>query len=191
VAGIAAIRAIVLARTWWFRPSERLVWIADVVDPAPDERVLELGCGRGDLIALLAERAPRGKLVGVDPSPTMIAAATRRNRAAVESGLVCLQTADLRDADLGTGRFDVVVSVNVRTFLTPPAPEWDVVARVLAPEGRVLVAFSPMSRCAERPVLDAVDRLAGERHLGVGMVHRARTGQVDSVAVELRRHPRG
>ena len=77
--------------------SARLSWAAGVVAPRPGERVLEVGCGHGVLVALLAERA--GEVVGVDRSPTMVTAAGRRNRAAVEGGRVRLQAAALHEAE--------------------------------------------------------------------------------------------
>jgi ubiquinone/menaquinone biosynthesis C-methylase UbiE len=166
--------------------SARLGWAAGVVAPRPGERVLEVGCGHGVLVALLAERA--GEVVGVDRSPTMVTAAGRRNRAAVEGGRVRLQAAALHEADLGPHPFDVVVSFNVRA-LSDPAQEvtWDVVSRVLAPAGRVVVAFSVMTPGVEDDVVAAVARLAGDRGLAVAAVHRGETAPFASAAVELRR----
>lgn len=166
--------------------SERLAWTADVVAPSPSDRVLEVGCGHGVLAALLAARLTTGVVVGVDRSATMTAAATRRNRAAVDAGRVRLVTATLTDAGLDEA-FDVVVSFNVRAFWTPPAPEWDVVDRVLAPGGRVVVAFSVMGPGAEIPIEESLVRLAGERGFRPAGVHRGRTAPTESVAVELRR----
>jgi cyclopropane fatty-acyl-phospholipid synthase-like methyltransferase len=166
--------------------SSRLTWAAGVVAPQPGERVLEVGCGHGVLVALLADRA--GEVLGVDRSPTMVTAAGRRNRAAVEAGRVRLQAAALSDADLGAEPFDAVVSFNVRV-LHDPAQEaaWDVVDRVLAPTGRVVVAFSVMTPEAEDDVAATVARLAGTRGLVVSAVHRGRTTPIPSAAVELRR----
>ena len=169
------------------RAAERLVWMADIVDPAPNERVLEVGCGHGVLLALLAERAPCGLIVGIDRSPKMLAAAARRNRAAAERGLVRLHAAALSDVDLEPDSFDVVVSFNVRAFWTPPAPEWDVVARVLVPGGRALVGFSVMEPGMAWPVLDAVTRLAAERGLHLALVYRGETSPTPSVAIEVRK----
>ncbi|WP_116451188.1 class I SAM-dependent methyltransferase [Blastococcus litoris] len=167
--------------------SERLAWTAGLVDLGPGERALEVGCGHGVLLGLLAGRLTTGEAVGVDRSPTMVAAAARRNRAAVEDGRVRLAAADLTDAELGVRPFDVVVSFNVRAFWTPPAPEWDVVDRVLAPDGRVLVAFSVMAPGADGPVEDAVRELAGQRGLRPVRSHRGATAPIASAAVELRR----
>jgi SAM-dependent methyltransferase len=167
--------------------SERLRWAAELVAPSPGDRVLEVGCGHGVLVSLLAERLATGVVVGVDRSPTMVAAASRRNGTAVREGRVRLLAAPLLDADLGGQEFDVVVSFNVRAFWTPPAPEWDVVARALSPSGRVLVAFSLMDGEVPAAVVDGLSRPAGERGLAATAVHRGTTHPYPSAAVELRR----
>ena len=168
------------------RASERIAWAAEVVAPAETDRVLEVGCGHGVLLSLLAARVPAGEAVGVDRSATMIAAAARRNADAVATGRVRLITAALTSAELGGTPFDVVVSFDVRAFWTPPAVEWDVVARVLRPGGRVVVAFSLMSADAFGPVTAAITRLARDRGIGQVAVHRGATSPYESVAVELR-----
>lgn len=169
------------------RPSERLTWAAEVVAPAQTDRVLEVGCGHGVLLSLLAARVPAGEVVGVDRSAKMTAAAGRRNADAVAAGRVRLLTAALTSADLGEAPFDVVVSFDVRAFWTPPAVEWDVVGRALRPGGRVVVAFSLMTADASGPVTAALAGLAGGRGFEQVAVHRGATSPYGSVAVELRR----
>ncbi|MGY2127355.1 class I SAM-dependent methyltransferase [Blastococcus sp. SYSU DS0617] len=168
------------------RASERLAWAAGIVAPGDADRVLEVGCGHGILVSLLAARVPRGQVVAVDRSATMTAAAHRRNADAVAQGRVRLVTSTLLDADLGTTPFDVVTSFDVRAFWTPPAPEWDVVRRLLVPGGRVVVAFSVMGPGAEDRIRTAVRRLAGERGLAEHAVHRAGDLPTPSAAIELR-----
>jgi ubiquinone/menaquinone biosynthesis C-methylase UbiE len=46
---------------------------------APDENVLEVGCGSGWLAALVAEQVPEGRVVGMDISDEMVRRARRRN----------------------------------------------------------------------------------------------------------------
>ena len=168
------------------RASERLAWAAEVVAPAETDRVLEVGCWHGVLVSLLAERATGGEVVGVDRSSTMTAAAGRRNADAVAAGRVRLVTAPLTVADLGAAPFDVVVAFDVRAFWTPPAPEWDVVRRLLAPGGRVVVAFSVMTPGADDRIRATVGRLAGERGFTEHAVHRAATAPTPSAAIEWR-----
>lgn len=166
--------------------SERLAWAAEVIDPAPGDRILEVGCGHGVLVHLLAARLDGGAVVGVDRSATMIAAAMRRNRSAVEAGVVRLVEARLTEADLGARVFDVVVSFDVRAFWTPSAPEWAVVRRVLAPRGRVVVGYSLMTPQTHDATERAVRELAPGHGLEVSTVHRGATRPFGSAAVELR-----
>ena len=71
--------------------------------PATDPRtVVDLGCGTGNLTALLARRWPRASVHGVDASPEMVAAADR------ESG-VTYEVGDLRQWR-PTASVDVLVS---------------------------------------------------------------------------------
>ena len=163
------------------------MWAAGVAAPGPADRILEVGCGHGVLVSLLAAQLSTGSVVGIDRSATMIAAATRRNRAEVDRGTVRLQAAPLADADLTDAEFDLVASFNVRAFWTPPAPEWDVVTRVLAPDGRVLVAFSLMQAGLLARVEHGVRRLAAERGLTVTEVHRGATTPFPSAAIDLSR----
>ena len=164
--------------------SDRLVWAADVVRPRAGERVLEIGCGHGVLVDLLAARG--ADVVAIDRSPTMTAAAARRNATGVAEGRVRLLTGPLLEV-APEGPFDVVVSFNVRALWTPPAAEWDVVARLLGPGGRVVVACSVMADDAGDAVADAIGRLAGERGFTVTGVRRADTAPYPSMAVELGR----
>ena len=166
--------------------SARLAFVAGVVAAAPGERVLEVGCGAGVLVTELAAAVGNGRVVAVDRSARMAAAAARRNRAAVDAGRVRVLAAPLLDAGLGGERFDAVVAVDVRAFWTPPAPEWDVVAGLLAPGGRVVVGFSVMDDGAAARVTAEVARLAAERGLAVTATADVSTVPFPTAAVELR-----
>ncbi|MCW3046733.1 MAG: Methyltransferase type 11 [Solirubrobacterales bacterium] len=79
----------------------------EVLDRLPlrgDETVLDSGCGSGRVTAALIERLPRGRVIGVDGSESMIAAARRRLGPAID-----LRVADLVGLDLGE-RVDAVLS---------------------------------------------------------------------------------
>jgi trans-aconitate 2-methyltransferase len=73
-------------RDWDARTYDRISdpmfrWGASVVDAlrlAGDERVLDAGCGTGRVTELLLERLPRGRVVALDGSPSMIDEARRR-----------------------------------------------------------------------------------------------------------------
>jgi trans-aconitate 2-methyltransferase len=61
-----------------------------------DETVLDAGCGTGRVTEVLLERLPEGRVIGVDGSPEMIAAARERLGPEVD-----LRVADLLELELG------------------------------------------------------------------------------------------
>src|SRR5918996_2771891 len=54
-------------------------WVLDLLEINPSDSVLEVGSGPGVGLELAAERAHQGKVVGVDPSVTMLEMARHRN----------------------------------------------------------------------------------------------------------------
>ncbi len=98
------------------------------------EHVLDVGCGDGYVTAQIADRLPRGSVVGIDPSPRMIEAAQRRETAATfHLGEV---TSLAFDAD-----FDVVTSFNALHWVRDQPAAYRCIAAALKPEGRALVTF--------------------------------------------------
>lgn len=97
-----------------------------------------------------------------------------------------LRTADLTDAAFGGQVFDVVVSFDVPALWTAPAPEWDVVRHVLAPDGRVVIVHRLLDETVDISVETAVRELAGARDLHLRAVHRGRTTPDECKALELR-----
>lgn len=86
-------------------------WGRDVLERLPlqgDEAVLDAGCGSGRVTEMLAERLPRGRVVAVDASPSMVAAARERlgDRADVRvMDLEELELGEPVDAILSTATF--------------------------------------------------------------------------------------
>jgi SAM-dependent methyltransferase len=165
--------------------SARLRWAADVAAPRPADRVLEVGCGHGVLLDLLAGHVTEGVVVGLDRSATMTTAAAARNRAAVQAGRVVLRTAALLDADLVEAPFDLVVAVHVGAFWRPPAAEYAAVRRVLAADGRLVLVTQPLQSTHAPDLAGEVAALAAPHGLGVRAVHTAATPPRPSIAVEL------
>ena len=67
--------------------------VLDRMRLAPEDNVLDLGCGAGWLARLLAEQVPQGRVVGVDISDEMIRRA-RRNNADLENAMFVIGEAE-------------------------------------------------------------------------------------------------
>jgi trans-aconitate methyltransferase len=100
--------------------------VVDLLAPKPGERILDLGCGDGALTAILA--AAGARVVGVDGSPNMVAAAQARG----------LDAQIVDGHKLGFSRaFDGVFSNAALHWMSAdPGAVIDGVARALVPGGR-------------------------------------------------------
>ena len=119
----------------WFTPiAQRLV---AELHPAPGERALDIGCGRGAALFPLAEAVgPSGRVTGIDLAPGMVEA-TRRDVRARGYHNVDLQVMDANSPDLPESSYDVVAASLVVFFLPDPAAGLRAWQRPLARTGRL------------------------------------------------------
>lgn len=106
-----------------------------------DETVLDLGCGDGVLTKQLAERVPRGKVVGVDASYGMLEAAQRQQA----QNLIFLQQ-DINDLQLDE-RFDLIFSNAALHWITDHRTLLPKLWELLTPGGMLRLNFAADGNC--------------------------------------------
>jgi ubiquinone/menaquinone biosynthesis C-methylase UbiE len=125
--------------------TERLRKVVDDLKIAPDDRVLEIGCGHGVAATYVCERLGGGRLTAVDRSAKMIEAARRRNAEHIAAGRAEFLVAELENLDLGERRFDKVFAVRVGLFHREPERARALVEPWLALGGTLTTVFDPPS----------------------------------------------
>ncbi len=114
--------------------------LVDLLAPGPDDHVLDLGCGTGDLAILIAARGAR--VVGVDASAAMIAAARAKAPG------ISFSVAD--GQSLGFDKeFTAVFSNAALHWMRRPDDVAAGMARALRPGGRLVVEFGGHGCCAQ------------------------------------------
>jgi ubiquinone/menaquinone biosynthesis C-methylase UbiE len=119
--------------------------------PASPRRALDLGTGTGDGAFALARRFPDADVIGVDLAQAMVAEARRKTPSEL-AGRVRFEVADAAELPFASGEFDLVAMNNMIPF-------FDELARVLAPGGRAVFAFSSGP---STPIYVAPERLRNE-----------------------------
>lgn len=124
------------------RIAERVADIATATAPGAG-RVLDVGCGTGMLLRLLADRLPRARLLaGIDPAPNMV-------RTAAAGGLdprIRLSIGVAEHLPFGDGVFDLVTGTTSYDHWADQRRGLAECARVLRPGGALVLTdlFSPM-----------------------------------------------
>ena len=100
----------------------------------PGSRVLDVGCGTGELLRRLRAKYPEAILAGLDPVPEMLAVARDKL-----SGREDLRIGYADSLPWASGTFDAVVSCNMFHYISHPIQALKEMARVLRPSGVIVL----------------------------------------------------
>ena len=128
-----------LARAMNIGHAKLTAWGLGEVKVEPDFRVLDIGCGGGETIRVLAGKATAGRVDGVDYSPASVAVAQARNADLVAAGRVVVQQASVSRLPFPDASFDLVTAVETHYYWPDLTNDFREVLRVLKPGGRFVI----------------------------------------------------
>jgi SAM-dependent methyltransferase len=113
-------------------------WALERLEPGPGERALDVGCGTGEDVRVLAAMVgPHGEARGIEPNAGLRLAA--QHRAAVVEAEMLVDDGDAYELPYDDASFDVVRCERVFQHLHEPERAAAEIARVLRPGGRMTV----------------------------------------------------
>ena len=124
-------------------------WGLGLLSFAPDDTVLDIGCGGGNTLARMAERVTVGHLVGIDYSETSVEASRAFNSALAASGRMEVLLGSVEALPFSDAHFDKAVTVESFYFWPNPSESLKEVARVVKQGGTFLL----LAEIYERPDL--------------------------------------
>lgn len=120
----------------------------------PGREIVDIGCGAGELALAIAAARPRAKVLGIDISPDLVAAAAVRGSRTVNCAFAL---ADATRWEPDRGAPELYVSRHGVMFFGDPVGAFAHLAAVAAPDARL--AFSCFRSTAENPWAGALAAL--------------------------------
>ncbi len=122
-------------------------------------RLLDVGCGPGQFTIMIAESLPQAQVCGVDLAPTMIELARAHAAGSPAARRLRFEVADVSKLPFPDGSFDAVISTGSIKMWPDAVAGLREIHRVLAPDGRALIA--EMNRTAPASAVAAMAARGG------------------------------
>ncbi len=162
---------------WLNAPAYRLA--CKLVDPQPENHVLEIGFGSGRLLEMIAQKVDGIHLAGVDPTETMVRMASARpalrklgNRLDLRSGTA--QSLPWRDKT-----FDMALAVHCFQFWEDPDVCIQEIIRVLKPGGRLVLLLRSHEKRAPNWLPNPISRSGNEYQQTIALLRKTAFGLVE------------
>lgn len=144
--------------------------LIDFAAPAPGLRILEIGCGRGIALPVIAARCAPRRLAAIDIDARLLGEATQRLAATGTDATLVL--GDVRAMPFEAASFDLVIDFGTCYHIARSAQAIAEIARVVAPGGRFVyetrraqLASHPL-RARLRAIDWSYDQAFGPEHAG-------------------------
>jgi SAM-dependent methyltransferase len=121
------------------RHSAMIDWGLSQVKVEPTFTILDVGCGGGRTLTLLAARASSGKVQGIDYADGSVAESRRRNRGLIAAGRVEVHQAAVSRLPFPDHHFDLAIAVETHYYWPDLVNDLREIRRVLRPSGALLI----------------------------------------------------
>lgn len=139
--------------------NERFNWAVSVLDVAPSDTVLEIGCGVGFAVSLIAPLLEQGTITAIDKSDAMVSKAMERNRAFVKAKKAQVLKRALLSLKLEPQGYNKIFAFNVNVFwTTSAAKELGIIRQHLTRKGTLYLFYQPPSAGGMKRISETVSQ---------------------------------
>ena len=124
-----------------------------------DDRIIEIGFGTGKLIYKMAHQIDKGLVEGIDFSRTMASIARKRNKKNIAKGKVKIFEGNFDEMQYEKGSFTKACSVNTLYFWPDPEHTARIIAEILKPDGKLILAFEDIEQLKQQKLNQEVFHL--------------------------------
>ncbi|MCR5312311.1 MAG: class I SAM-dependent methyltransferase [Bacteroidaceae bacterium] len=111
-----------------------------------DDKVLNVGCGKGEIVSRLLDLVPDGHVTGLDRSYEMANTASSRNNKAIKMCRCMILTGSARSMNFANNCFDkAVISDDVDSW-DEPQRTFEEIRRVVKPGGKLIICYNKTDR---------------------------------------------
>ena len=115
------------------------LWGLTHVNIAPDHLILDVGCGGGQTVNRLAQRASLGKVFGIDYSADMVDYSKKVNKKLITKNRVEIVEGSVEKMGFSNNFFDLATAIETYYFWPSFADALKEIIRVLKPSGKLLI----------------------------------------------------
>ncbi len=126
--------ALIYDQKWSYYNQQTVKAVIDRLTINPQDKILDLGCGTGNLLKELVKIIPEENLFGVDCCPEMLDIAQKKLPKTVHLSLNHAQT-----LNFPANSFEQIISTSNFHYFTEPSPVIQEAKRVLKPNGYFII----------------------------------------------------
>jgi ubiquinone/menaquinone biosynthesis C-methylase UbiE len=115
------------------------LWGLTYVNIEADSVILDVGCGGGKTLSRLAQKAPLGKVFGIDYSADMVAYSRKVNKKLMAENRVEIREGSVDKTGFPDNFFDLVTAIETYYFWPSLPDAFQEIKRVLKPGGHLLM----------------------------------------------------
>lgn len=134
-----------------FGHKDLALWGLRHLEIAPNSCILDIGCGGGQSVATLLERAPEGNVYGIDPTPLCVATSVRANADAIEEGRCDILQASAEALPFSASTMDIITAFETIYFGEDAPAACKEILRVLKPGGIFFICVELANLDTEYP----------------------------------------